>query len=174
MVLFNQIVEVFHLPQFTAFGNDARYFEFIECFGIGSVFVDVDHTWFIGMRGSERFEQEAGGCLCISGWAEKEIERVSLGVNCTVEIYPLLFHFDVCLINPPGVPRHLQLRAAPPFKFRRIMLNPSIDRRMIDMQSSLHHHFLKVTVAQRITEIPPHTQENTVGLEVAPFERILL
>jgi len=78
MILFDQIVEIFDLPQFAVFGDVSLRFEFCECFGRGCVFVHVDHPWFVGRRGGERFEKELLGGLRISGRAEKEIKRVSL------------------------------------------------------------------------------------------------
>jgi hypothetical protein len=34
------------------------------------------------MRGrGERFEKELLGCVCISGWAEEEIERLALRID---------------------------------------------------------------------------------------------
>src|SRR5258708_16685427 len=44
MVLFDQVVEVFHLPQFHALRKNPSSFEISNGFGIGSVFVDIDHT----------------------------------------------------------------------------------------------------------------------------------
>lgn len=52
------------------------------------------------MRSSKGFEQELlGGCR-ISCWAEKEIERITLGINRSIEVHPLLFDLDVRLVNP--------------------------------------------------------------------------
>ena len=42
---------------------------------------------------------------------------------------------------------------------------------MIDVQAPLEHHLLQVSVAERIPEVPADTEQNDLGLEVAPFER---
>jgi len=55
MVLFNEVIEILHLPQFTPFGEASSRFQFRERFGIGCVFVHVDHAWFVRMRGGECF-----------------------------------------------------------------------------------------------------------------------
>lgn len=91
MVLLNQGIEVLDLPQLTTFRDDSRCFEFIECFGVSSMFVHVDHPWSTALRGGKRFEQEAFGRFRISGWTEQEIERISPRVNRTIEIHPLFF-----------------------------------------------------------------------------------
>jgi hypothetical protein len=49
-----------------------------------------------------------------------------------------------------------------------------VGARVIDMQPSLQHDFFQITGAERITKVPPYTEQNDVGLEVAPFKRVLL
>jgi hypothetical protein len=67
MILFDQVVEILDLSQFTVCGNESYCFEFIECLGIGRVFVDIDDPWRARMRGSKRFHKEALGCFSIPG-----------------------------------------------------------------------------------------------------------
>jgi len=78
VILFNEVIEILHLPQFTAFRNESCCFEFVEGFGVGGVFVHVDHTRRSGMRGGEGFLKEALGSLPISGRTQHEVERVPL------------------------------------------------------------------------------------------------
>jgi hypothetical protein len=52
------------------------------------------------------------------------------------------------------------------------MLHPAEDRCVIDVQSSLAHHLLQISVTERITEVPAYTQQNNLGLEVTSFERL--
>jgi len=56
-------------------------------------------------------------------------------------------------------------------QFWRVVLHPAVDRRVINMQSSLAHHLLQILVTERIPEVPADTQQNNLGLEVTPFER---
>jgi hypothetical protein len=44
IVLFNQVVAVFDLPQCHVFGQDSSSFQVGNGFGISRVFIDVDHT----------------------------------------------------------------------------------------------------------------------------------
>jgi hypothetical protein len=60
MILLDQIVEVFGLPQFTVRRKVSFCLELVERFGGGRIFVDVDDSWFAGMRGSEGFEMADG------------------------------------------------------------------------------------------------------------------
>jgi hypothetical protein len=61
--------------------------------------------------------------------------------------------------------------ATTPFQLWSILLNPSRDRRMINVQSPLQHHLFEVAIAERIPQIPAHTQQNDLGLKMTPFER---
>src|SRR5262249_41872048 len=45
MVLFDQIIEVFHLSEFHAFRENPSRFEVCNGFGIGSILIYIDHTY---------------------------------------------------------------------------------------------------------------------------------
>jgi len=45
---------------------------------------------------------------------------------------------------------------------------------MIDTESTFQHHFFQLSITQWIPQVPPYAQENHVGLEMSPFERLLL
>ncbi len=102
MILFNQIVEVLHLSQCNALGKYSAGFELSYRFGIGRIFIDIDHArnyfYGIGIRWSrrlghllldrahlrnrtshrwKRFEEEALGGLCIARWTQEKFQRVS-------------------------------------------------------------------------------------------------
>ena len=142
MILFHQIVKVLHLSQFTAFGNDSYRFEFLEGFGRGRVFVDIDHAWLARMRGSEGFQQEALGGFSISGWTQPKVKCLSLRINRPLQVHPHFFDLDVRLVHAPGVIADFQMRSAACVQFRRIALHPAKDRRVIYPKPSLLHHFL--------------------------------
>src|SRR2546421_1885914 len=60
------------------------------------------------------------------------------------------------------------------FEFRSILLDPSVNGGMIDVQTTFQHDLLEISITVRRTQIPPHAEEKDVGLEMALFERILL
>ena len=78
MILLDEIVEVFHLSQFNLLGKYPGGFQVSHRFGIRSVFVHVDDSWFPGVGSGERFQKELLGCLCIPRRTEEEVKRVSL------------------------------------------------------------------------------------------------
>ena len=77
MILFDDVVEVLDLPQFTGVGNSPLFFQLLEGFWIGCVFINGDDPRSGGMRSSQRFREEAFGCLGIACRAQQELERVA-------------------------------------------------------------------------------------------------
>src|SRR6059058_2807562 len=126
------------------------------------------------MRCSERFREEGFGCFGIPGGTEQKFQGIALRIHGAIEIHPHFFHLHVCLIYPPRIGGRLQMRSASFVEFRGIALHPAVDRGVVNAQSTLDHHLLKVAVAQRIAKIPAHAQQNDLGFEVKPFEWMLL
>ncbi|SRR5712692_4423951 len=77
MILLNSVVEVLHLPQFTAFRDDPFGFEFLKGLWIGGIFVHVDHPRSHRMSSSEHFMEKPLGRFGISCCTQPEIKRVS-------------------------------------------------------------------------------------------------
>ena len=96
------------------------------------------------------FVKEPFGRFCIARFAEQELERVPMRVDCPIEVHPLLFDLDVRFIDAPGVVGDLEVWPASLLQFWGIPLNPPIDRAMINMQTVFGHHLFQVSVAQRI------------------------
>ena len=148
MILLDPIVEILHLSQFTGFEDVSFHLELVEGFGVRRIFVHVDHSWFTGMGSSKRFVQELLGRVCISCRAQEEIERVPLRINRSVEVDPLLFDFDVRLVHPPGIGGSFEMGPTAPFDFGCVALHPTVDGRMIDVQSAFEHHFFEIAIAE--------------------------
>ena len=79
MVLFDEVVEVLALPQFTGNWQDPLCFQFPEGFGIGGVFIDGDDAREDCLRGSKRLLEKPLYRLSISCLTQKKLERVSDG-----------------------------------------------------------------------------------------------
>jgi hypothetical protein len=122
----------------------------------------------------QRFQEETCGRLGIARRTQEKLECVPLRIHSPVEVKPDLLDFNIRLIHFPGVVAGFEMRSATLLQFGGILLNPAVDRGVIDVQTPLEHHLLQVTVAQSIAQVPPDAQENDVGLEVTPFERVLL
>src|SRR5256885_9256006 len=70
VILLDQIVEIFHLSQFTVCGKVPFRLKPIEGFGVGCVFVNSDDARCHGMSCGKGCEKELSSCLCISCWVE--------------------------------------------------------------------------------------------------------
>jgi hypothetical protein len=56
------------------------------------------------------------------------------------------------------------------FHFRRIVLDPSVNGGVVDVDASFFHHLFEITIADAILAVPADALENDLALEVAPFE----
>jgi len=65
------------------------------------------------------------------------------------------------------------MRVTSLLEFRRVVLDPAVNGGMIDLETTLPHHLLKISIAQRIAKMPSYTEQDHLGLEVTPFEWIL-
>src|SRR5437868_4023592 len=77
------------------------------------------------------------------------------------------FYPNVGLIHPPGFVGRLQMRSSPLLKFRCIVLNPSPDRRMVDLQAALDQQLLDITIGKGVAKVPSNGTKNDLGCEVA-------
>ena len=116
-------------------------------------------------------EKPFGG-LRIPFCAEHKVDRLAGGIDRAIEVIPLPFDFDIGLINTVRVIGWAQMRAASFLQFGGISLNPPIDRRMIDCEVALLHHFFEVAITKGVAHIPAHAEKDDLGLMVSPFERI--
>jgi hypothetical protein len=105
---------------------------------------------------------------------EEKIERVSLGIDGSIEIHPHFFDFDGGLIHSPGIVGSLEIWPTSLFSFWCMPLDPAVHGGMIYLQPTFQHDFFEVPIAERIPKIPSDTQKNDVRLEVTPFEWVLL
>lgn len=125
-------------------------------------------------REVQGFEKETFGRFCITCWIQEKLSCVALRVDCSIEVDPLFFYLDGGLIHFPGVVAGFEVRPTALLQFRGVALHSARDGGVINRMPSLNHHFFEVAIAQSVSEVPAHTQQNDVGLEMTPLERILL
>jgi hypothetical protein len=65
-------------------------------------------------------------------------------------LLPLTFDFDVGLINAVGVVRWSQVRMNSLLQLRSIRLNPAVNRRVIEREAALPHHFFEVAITEGV------------------------
>ena len=74
VVLLDQIVEVFDLPQLTRWRELLVGFERVHGLGVGRVFINVDHARRDGVRRPQRFLEEGLSCRRVPLGAEEELD----------------------------------------------------------------------------------------------------
>jgi hypothetical protein len=109
----------------------------------------------------------------ITPWPHRQNEtprgrnRSSLPPN---RVKPAAFDSHVSFIDAPGFVRRLQMRSSPLLEFRCKVLNPSPDRRMVDLQASFDQQFPDITIRKRVAKVPANGTENDLGSEVPPLK----
>jgi hypothetical protein len=98
----------------------------------------------------QHLAEEAFGGLRIPSGAEHKVNRLAGGIDRAIEVIPLPFDFDIGLINTVRVIGWAQMRAASFLQFGGISLNPPIDRRVIDCEVALLHHFFEVAITEGV------------------------
>ncbi len=92
-------------------------------------------------------------------------------IHSAIEIRPHLLHFDVGLIDAPRVIRRFEMGSASLLQFWCIVLHSAVDRGVIDVETALEHHFLQISIAERIAQIPAYAEQNNLSFNMTPFER---
>src|SRR5258708_5825105 len=70
MVLFDQVVEIFALSEFTRYGKNPCCLQFLDGFGVRCIFIDGDDARCHGVGSPERFREKALGRLGITSSAQ--------------------------------------------------------------------------------------------------------
>jgi hypothetical protein len=85
VILFDDVVEILDLPQFTGVGNGSLCFQLTDGLGIGRICIDRDHTRGGAMRRSERFREAGFGCFGIAGGTEPKFQGVALRIHGAID-----------------------------------------------------------------------------------------
>src|SRR5215467_9484279 len=103
MILLDEVVKIFTLPQFASVWHQPLCFELFERLEISRVFISGNDARRTSMRRGKLFREEAFGSLSIAPRAQEKFQGISLRIDSTIEIHPHLFHWHVRLIGPPRV-----------------------------------------------------------------------
>jgi len=114
--------------------------------------------------------QKTLGCKEIALFAKHELDRKSTRLNSSHANHPLTSNLYVGLVHMPLTGYGALAPVEALQEHWRKAPYPAIERRMVDADSPLGHHFLKITQAQAVGQVPPHAQQNDGLIEVAAFE----
>lgn len=86
------------------------------------------------------------------------------------------FDLDVGFVHAPRVISRSELGTAFLLQDWRVILNPTVDSRVIHTEATLSHHFFKVSVAQRVPQVPSasDTKQDDLSLIVSILEQLRL
>lgn len=79
MILFNEVVEVFALPQFTTFWKNIFHLQLHESLWIRRVFVNRDDARDHGVASTQCFREKALRSRCIARGTQQKLQRVPDG-----------------------------------------------------------------------------------------------
>jgi hypothetical protein len=95
---------------------------------------------------------------------------VSVAVG-PVEVGPIPDDANVGFVHPPGSIGMPELTANPLILNGRLALDPTPARDVIHGEPTLRHNFFQISVAKRVTQIPPDAQNDDHVLKVPPTEQ---
>lgn len=105
---------------------------------------------------------------------EHELDPVALRINGTVQVFPRLSYFDVCLIHAVRGSGQLQVMAHSFVDLRRVTLDLAKHGRMLHEEAALTHHLFDITVGKLIAKIRSDAQKNDFRLEVTHLKSDML
>ena len=89
------------------------------------------------------------------------------------ERHPHPSHLHIRLIKPPGIAGSCEEGSTPLLKQRGSVLCPTRDGRVVHGESSFLYEFFSVSIAERVSQIPPDTNQDDFSLEKTPCEWVL-
>src|ERR1700722_1651537 len=100
----------------------------------------------------------------------------SSGRGCPqlIQVGPAALHPYIGLVHPPGAVTQSEMRPDPLLQFGGVSLNPAESRRVIYRDAAIRQHQLKVAVADREHQIPPHRPQDHLTRELPSLERLIL
>src|SRR5699024_11283019 len=97
-----------------------------------------------------------------------KIHRAAPAVDGSVKILLAAIDLLVGFIHVPRekIGRVTPVPAQPFFHFRRITLNPAVNRGVIDIHSAFSQHLLQLTVTDAVFAVPAYGPQNDVTLKM--------
>jgi hypothetical protein len=137
MVCFQAVVAILDLVVFCIFRKTSFLLQLPDCLTVGRIFIGINNGQITGWITFNKLFQETFRSLCIPAVRKIKINGITMFIYGSVEILPFAFYTYVRFIQMPSAGIAPFIPVKPFLQFRRIMLNPSIERCMINGQTSL-------------------------------------
>src|SRR5215475_12426784 len=166
MILFDHIVEIFHLTDFdrsavllmVAF--DRRFIRRAP----------IDGDLFGDPVTADRLRQQAQRGFSSSVLREEKVNGLPGLVHRARQIPPLAFHPDRGFIHPPAVPDRTLAAMKRLCQLRTVLHDPALDGRVVDWHPALLHPFFHMPITQGVGHIPAHPHANDILREMGSLE----
>jgi hypothetical protein len=89
VVLFEDIIEVFALPELRSRRQYAFVLQFFDGRRVGFVLIDVDDPWRLTFSSFQHLAEEPFGGPFISPGAEHKVDRLTGRIDRAVKVFPL-------------------------------------------------------------------------------------
>ena len=99
MVLFDDVIEIFHSPQLTIFGQYLFILRISDSFRVSSILIHTDRERKAAMIGTHHFPEEPFRRRNIAFRAQYKLNRLPFFIYGVIEIFTCLSDFDVSLIR---------------------------------------------------------------------------
>src|SRR5262249_48524467 len=124
---FHDVIQIFALPERTAWWELPLLLQCLESRRIGRVLINGDNAGGGGMGGPEGLAEETFGGFGVARLTKEKVDGAALGVDRPIEVVPFFLNLVVCLVNAVRVVRLHEMRATPFVEFRRITLHSPKD-----------------------------------------------
>jgi hypothetical protein len=115
--------------------------------------------------------EEHLGIAEISRWREAEIDRGTRFVDRPIKVRPFALHLDVGFDDVP-FRHHRPLMCVECFQqFWCVPDNPAMDRRVIQADTPLGNHFLQISQAQAVAQVPTNAWQDQRSVKMPAFEQ---
>ena len=108
--------------------------------------------------------------LQVAPRGEQEVNGRAMLVDGAVEIPPLPTDLDIGFINMPFAGNGSFAPIEPLQQFGRVPDDPPVDRGVIDGDTPLRHHLLKISETEIIGQIPPDAEQDHRSIKMPAFE----
>lgn len=159
MLTFNDVIPVLNLSVFNVRRASTFAFEQSKRTAISGRFIRVNKLRDLPfLHVFEDFSQETVCSFAISTGGEIKIDSTSPAVDGAIQISSVAIDLHVRFINVPRakIGRVTPVPAQSFFHFRRITLNPAVNRGVVNIHTTLGQHLLQFTVADAVFSVPAY------------------
>src|SRR5215472_5773982 len=118
----------------------------------------------------EGLAEQAFGRRRIAQRRQQEVDGGTRGIDGPIKVTPTALHTNVGLIDPPGFVGRLEMTAQPLFQCGTVTLNPTPDRRVIRLQTTLSEQLFDIAQRERIPKIPAYGAKDQLRRRLPPLE----